>query len=104
LPLLECQAAGMPLITTDAPPMNEHHPLRTIPVSHVESVLLAGDYPVPSQQMRPQVLAAALESVYRTDIREASVLARRFVETEHGWPAAAVRLRTALNDIARRPQ
>ena len=33
LPLLECQAAGLPLITTDAPPMNEHNPLAVVPVA-----------------------------------------------------------------------
>ena len=35
LQLLECQAAGLPLVTTDAAPMNEHNPLELIP-THVE--------------------------------------------------------------------
>jgi len=100
LPLLECQAAGMPLITTDAPPMNEHNALRTIRVCKTEDVLLRGDYPVPAQLMDPRDLAATLEGVFEIDIREASLQARRFIESEHGWAPAAALLRHALNELS----
>lgn len=98
LQLLESQAAGMPLITTDAPPMNEHNPFRTIRVCKTEDVLLGGDYPVPSQLMDPRDLAATLEAVFETDIHDASRQARRFVESEHNWASAAAAFRLALNE------
>jgi glycosyltransferase involved in cell wall biosynthesis len=93
LQLLECQAAGMPLITTDAPPMNEHNPWMRIPVTGAETVLYGPDQPVPWQQMDARQLASLLAEVAGTDIAEASAKARAFVESEHNWPSAASQLR-----------
>src|SRR5207253_8328051 len=46
LQLLECQAAGLPLVTTDAPPMNECRPFRTVPAAATELVFVYGEQPV----------------------------------------------------------
>ena len=92
LQLLECQAAGMPLITTDAPPMNEHNPWVRIPVTGAETVLYGPQQPVPWQQMDPRRLAGLLEDVAGTDITEASKRARAFIESEHNWAKAAGQL------------
>jgi len=88
LPLLECQAAGMPLITTGAAPMDEHNPIGVIPVKRHEPVWLSASRCIPSQVMAPRDLAAALASVYSTNISAASLSARKFIVSEHGWPAA----------------
>jgi hypothetical protein len=72
----------MPLITTDAPPMNEYQPLVTVPVSGTEAVLLCQDQPISSQLMKAEDLAQLLDRMFETDISEASLRARRFIECE----------------------
>jgi glycosyltransferase involved in cell wall biosynthesis len=96
LQLLECQAAGMPLVTTDAPPMNEHNPWARIPVTRSETVLYGEGHPVPWQQMDARQLAGLLEELAGADITRASREARDFVEREHNWSQAAARLRELL--------
>lgn len=96
LQLLECQAAGMPLITTDAPPMNEFEPYRTIPSREKELLQGLGDHALTSHRIAAEDLAAVLESVYRTDIGEASERARSYVESRHSWDVALPILRRAL--------
>jgi len=93
LPLLECQAAGMPLITTDAPPMNEHNPWVTIPVERAETVLYGGHQPVPWQQIDGRRLAQLLEEVAGANLTGASARAREFIAAEHNWAKAAAQLR-----------
>jgi glycosyltransferase involved in cell wall biosynthesis len=93
LQLLECQAAGMPLVTTDAPPMNEHNPWVTVPVTGAETVFYGPDQPVPWQQMDSRRLAGQLEDLAGVDISEASLKARAFIENEHSWAQAAEQLR-----------
>lgn len=88
LQLLECQAAGLPLVTTDAPPMNEYRPLRTIPVSGTEVVSVFGNHPITSNHVDPAALAEILEGLYETDIAGASFEARQFIEREHSWQQA----------------
>jgi glycosyltransferase involved in cell wall biosynthesis len=88
LQLLECQAAGMPLITTDAAPMNEYQPLDTIPVVGSQILQLCGNQPIVSNVMKPSDLIAILERWLGADISEASRRARKFVEREHSWDAA----------------
>jgi glycosyltransferase involved in cell wall biosynthesis len=96
LQLLECQAAGMPLITTDAPPMNEHNPWATIPVVRAETVIFGEGLPVPWQHMDPRRLAALLEERAGTDISRVSRQAREFIEREHNWASATRALRELL--------
>jgi hypothetical protein len=88
LQLLECQAAGMPLVTTDAPPMNEHQPLRTIPVVGSEIVFLLHDQPILSQLMAADGLMRVLKSLYGADVSQASRDARSYIEREHSWDCA----------------
>jgi glycosyltransferase involved in cell wall biosynthesis len=83
--LLECQAAGMPLVATDAPPMNEYQPLRTIPVDHSEVVSLGDELYISSQRMDARQLGEVLTQLQGADIREASRHARAFVERVHNW-------------------
>ena len=88
LPLLECQAAGMPLLTTDAAPMNEFQAFRHVPVTDYETVRLNGHRFFPSACMKPETLAGILQDLHGQDIREASRSARAFIETEHSWERA----------------
>jgi glycosyltransferase involved in cell wall biosynthesis len=87
LPLLECQASGLPLVTTDAAPMNEHRPLRRIPCI-ASKLRLFGARTIDAHEADPAALAAILRALYGTDIRAASRAARRFVEQEHSWSGA----------------
>jgi glycosyltransferase involved in cell wall biosynthesis len=92
LQLLECQAAGLPLVTTDAPPMNEYQPLRTIPVKATELVLVFQDHPIISNHVDPTDVAGILEALYETDLAQESRSAREFVVREHSWEGALRRL------------
>ncbi|MBI3865255.1 MAG: glycosyltransferase family 4 protein [Planctomycetia bacterium] len=95
LQLLECQAAGMPLVTTDAAPMHEYEPFRTIPVRGTE-VIEVGGGPILSQLMDPRDLVATLENLQLADITDVSRRAREYVERNHSWSAANEILRRAL--------
>jgi glycosyltransferase involved in cell wall biosynthesis len=96
LQLLECQAAGMPLITTDAPPMNEFRPLRALSAEQSEVISVNGNEPVTAHLVAPGVLAEALAQLHGADIRAASREARALIEREHSWREAARRLRGLL--------
>jgi glycosyltransferase involved in cell wall biosynthesis len=85
LQLLECQAAGLPLVTTDAPPMNECRPFRTVRAAATEPVFINGDQPVESHLIRPEDLAAVLDEIFDSDIRDASEQGRAYVERERSW-------------------
>jgi hypothetical protein len=101
LPLLECQAAGMPLITTDAAPMNEHQPLAVIP-AEMEAVRLSPELCIPAARIEPQDLAFVLRSVYGRRIGSHSRRARGFVEREHSWQIAGPMIRDHLWEAVRR--
>jgi len=88
LALLECQAAGLPLVTTDAPPMNEYYPLRAVRAMRTELVSALSNHVISSHSVAPEDLAATLRSLYRTDIAGASESARSFIEAEHSWEKA----------------
>jgi glycosyltransferase involved in cell wall biosynthesis len=92
LQLLECQAAGLPLVTTDAEPMNECRPLRTVPIAETELVFVCGDQPVDSNLIRPEALAEVLRGLHGTDLREASEQARAYIEQERSWPMLRERI------------
>ena len=95
LQLLECQAAGMPLITTRAPPMTEAMPWRTIPVERSEVVEVGGGF-ISSHLMTPESLVETLRPLIGTDISEASLAARHFVESERNWDDAAGQILSEL--------
>ena len=96
LQLLECQSAGLPLVTTDAPPMNEYLPLSAVPVAETELVSVYGSHPITANRVAPADLAETLEALYETDIAEASERARAFVLREHSWERARRLLRERL--------
>lgn len=84
LPLLECQAAGMPLITTGLPPMNEHSPYAVIPAREV-AASLKHDFWIPAAEICPDDIARVMRNSYRRWIPFASGRARRFIVGEHNW-------------------
>jgi glycosyltransferase involved in cell wall biosynthesis len=85
LNLLECQAAGLPLVTSDAPPMNECRPFRAVPVYETELVFVSGNQPVDSNVIRPEDLAVVLDGIYGMDLCEASDQSRAYIEEERSW-------------------
>jgi glycosyltransferase involved in cell wall biosynthesis len=91
LPLLECQAAGMPLVTTNAPPMNEHQPIAVIPAVE-EAAYLTSDLCIPAARIRPEDLAGVLRSLQGRRIFCESGRARRHVLREHNWRVARPKL------------
>jgi len=84
LQLLECQAAGLPLITTDAPPMNEYEPLALIPVDGKEIITLEKQ-PILSHRPSPHRLAEILDGFVGEDLTQASRQARAYIEQNHNW-------------------
>ena len=99
LQLLEAQASGLPLITTDASPMNEYRPLATIPVDRMQTVCVFGDQAVSASLMRPESLANVLKTVHGTNVRHASTMARRFIVEHHSWKSARRRILQAMAAI-----
>jgi glycosyltransferase involved in cell wall biosynthesis len=96
LQMLECQAAGLPLVTTDAPPMNEYQPVHLVPARETELLSIVPRHALTAHNVAAEDLAAALEALYRTDIAEASESARSFIVKEHSWQNALPRLIRAL--------
>ncbi len=98
LPLLECQASGLPLITTDAAPMNEHNPWRVVPAAATRARL--GEHrTIPVHEVDPGELIRTLRAVQGASLSQASQAARRFVEEHHSWTAARPRLLSLLAKI-----
>ena len=58
LPLLECQASGLPLLATDAPPMNEHQPWRTLACTTTRA-RVCGPRTFPIHEVSPEEFARA---------------------------------------------
>jgi glycosyltransferase involved in cell wall biosynthesis len=96
LPMLECQAAGLPLVTTDAPPMNEYRPICAVRAIRTELVSVLANHVITAHSVTPEDLADCLRSLYRTDISSASEGARSFIEAEHSWEKALPRMIGAL--------
>lgn len=88
LPLLECQAAGLPLITTDAAPMNEHHPMAVVPVADDDLAELWHGRLAALPRMRVDDVVDVLAAWHGRDIARASLAARAYVERDHSWPRA----------------
>ena len=94
LTLLEAQACGLPLVTTDGPPMAEYRPHRLVAAN--PGTILIGGREVATFDVAPAALAATLRALRRTDVAEAGIAARRFIEAEHSWRVVAPRLRRML--------
>jgi glycosyltransferase involved in cell wall biosynthesis len=95
LQLLECQAAGLPLVTTDAPPMNAYQPLATLPVVGRELLRLSSQ-PFLSNIMDPADVVHVLRDIHGQSIVDASIKARQFVETHHSWAVGGPAMVAAL--------
>jgi len=93
LQLYECQAAGMPLIGTDGPPMNEANPWKRLPCTP-SRVDLA--YPYASWDVSPETIADAMRATIGKDISQASRDARDWVVANRDWTAAASQIRAML--------
>ncbi len=92
--LLECQAAGMPLVTTAAPPMNEYEPLRT--VGGARTTVCLKQRQTVATNVDPGSLAEVLVELHGADVSEASRRARTFVEQRHSWKIVAPHLLAVL--------
>ena len=97
LPLLECQAAGMPLITSDAAPMNEHEPMHLIPVQTTVGKLTS-EISLPVAEPDPVALAAIMRSLHGRNISSHSKRARQFVEQSHNWQTAATEIHRIIKN------
>lgn len=103
LPLLEAMASGLPLVTTDAAPMNEYKPMIAVPPRDGESVWLGGNA-LTAWRVDPEDLAEALGGLAGRDLSEASRSARSSVEREHSWASARSALTSVLSrHLARHP-
>lgn len=88
LQLLECQAAGLPLITTDAAPMNEVIPWRLIPTCGRETVLVGDGY-ISASLIDPKDLVAILRPLVGQNIGEVSRQAHKNIASRHCWNMAS---------------
>lgn len=86
LGLLEAQARGVPVITTDAPPMNEIAPDLLVPCIRKEMVMHLGRS-FPSYVPSPEHIRARVEELHMKDVSELSDRARRRSETMYSWKA-----------------
>jgi hypothetical protein len=75
--------------------MNELHPLRSVRVASTEIVSVLGNHVFTSHRLSAEDLATTLESLYETDVSQASQEARQFVQREHSWDKA----RRILQDV-----
>jgi hypothetical protein len=93
--MLECQAAGLPLNTTDEAPMNEYEPLVRLP-ARTRQVRLFGPRWIDAHEIDATDLAAAMLNLHGRDIRNESQAARQFIERRHSWAVAAPVLKRLL--------
>lgn len=94
LPLYEGQACGLPVITTNAPPMNECGALALINAS-TGSITLRGKR-VPSYTADPAHLAALMREWRGRDLVDASQAARHNMEQNFSLARTFTELRAAL--------
>lgn len=105
LPLLEAQACGLPVITTNAPPMNEqvHDPAALVPVARVQRLETRGKSPtrvnMAQQFVTAEGVSATIRRVAAGDVPAMSLRARRYAETRAWTEAKAEELRTLLRAI-----
>jgi glycosyltransferase involved in cell wall biosynthesis len=93
LPLLECQAAGMPLVTVDAAPMNEYRPLRCVAPSNWEWGYVRWGQPMRIPVVSPESLAKIVHQLHGSDVGAASEDAHGWIGRERSWEFAVQRWR-----------
>jgi glycosyltransferase involved in cell wall biosynthesis len=84
--LLEAQARGMPVISTDAPPMNEIVRDLLVPVERTLDIQIMGKS-LPSFVPSAKGLAALVASIQGSDILHLSRRAREMVVNKFSWEA-----------------
>jgi len=105
LPLLEAQACGMPVITTNAAPMVEqvHDPDALVPVDRVFRLETRGGMPTrlncDQHLVTAEGVAATITKIAAGDIRAKSELARVYAESRAWTAIRAAELRTLLQGI-----
>lgn len=87
LSLLEAQACGCPVITVDAPPMNEVAPDLLVPVEATHEETIMKGHAVAIHTVSVKGLAEKVMDVSGTDIEALSRAARDRVETRYSWKA-----------------
>jgi len=92
--LLECQAAGMPLMCTDGPPMNEKNPWVRLPCT--PNRLDLAHYRYASWDVSPESVIKAMRKALGTDISQASRDARDWVVAHRDWTTLAPHIRGLL--------
>jgi hypothetical protein len=80
--------AGMPLVTVDAPPMNEYHPLRALAPSSWQWGFVLEGQPVRIPAVSPEALASVCRLLHGSDIRAASMDAHHWTRGERSWQQA----------------
>lgn len=93
LQLFESQASGMPLITTDGPPMNEANPWKRLPCTP-RKVHLSHDYV--SFDVSPETIVETMRASLGADIAEASRAAREWVIEHRDWSKRAPAILKAI--------
>lgn len=93
LQFFECQASGMPLIGTDAPPMNESNPWKRLPCKP-SCVNLA--YTYASWNVSPESIASIMRKTIGKDISQASQEARDWVVANRDWVVLADYIRSLM--------
>ena len=95
LQMIETLASGMPLVSTDAAPMNELPLLRSIRCDH--RLGKVGGNPIQVSIPDSSDLARCMKECIGSDISEASIAARMHAEKVHSWPNAIETMNRLLN-------
>lgn len=88
LPILEAMASGLPVITTDAPPMNEMGCAARMSASRTK--VSVGHKMTDAWDVRPENLATTMRSWLGKNIRSWSAAARRNAESRQWEPIATI--------------
>ncbi|MEI2418845.1 glycosyltransferase [Arthrospira platensis SPKY2] len=95
--LYEAQASGLPVITTDAPPMNECGTDWLVPVSERYPYLLSGK-PIPKVIADPKKLSNLLRSIQGCDIIQESRDARCRMEAKYNLKEVLLELKNSIQN------
>jgi hypothetical protein len=95
LQMIETLASGMPLVSTDAAPMNELPLFRAIRCTN--RLGKVGGNPIQVSIPDSSDLVRCMKECIGTDITEASIAARMHAETVHSWPPAIEAMNRILN-------
>jgi glycosyltransferase involved in cell wall biosynthesis len=96
--LYEAQACGLPIITTDAPPMDECGANWYIPVLYSEQYKLL-DKPIPKVFADVQKLAQIIYDIQGSHISQKSTAARKYIERHHNLQDVIKDLGQAIESV-----